>query len=69
MLRAKTGSKESEHLLHLLGGIFLVPPKNIGFGAFGVSKLMNMGLDFLETQPSWGKRKRKREVKLRTIVP
>ena len=52
LLGAETSSKESEHLLYLFCRIVLVSSKDIGFGTFGVTKFMNMGLGRLSKSPS-----------------
>lgn len=44
LLRAEACGEESEHLLNLLCGVVLVSAEDIGFGAFGVTEFMNMGL-------------------------
>lgn len=44
LLRPETGSKKPEHLLDLLCRVVLVSTEDIGFGAFGVAKFVNMSL-------------------------
>lgn len=44
LLRTHSGGQKAEHLLDLFGLVILVSTEDIGFGAFRVSKLMNMSL-------------------------
>lgn len=44
LLRTEAGGKETEHLLNLFCRVILVSTEDIGFGAFGVAKLVNMSL-------------------------
>lgn len=44
LLWAETGSKEPEHLLDLFCRVVFVPAEDIGFGTFGVAKLVDVSL-------------------------
>jgi hypothetical protein len=56
---------EAKHLLDLLGGIFLATAEDVGFGAFGIADLMNLGLG--SSAPNALSERRPRESL--TIVP
>jgi hypothetical protein len=65
LLGAEAGGQETEHLLNMLGRVVLVTAEDVRFGAFGVSKLMNMSLS---TKLAQSKHHRAHQVG-RTIVP